>query len=111
MLSDAESQETLGRRALARGRRGIIVSVATAAVLGLAAAYLFFAFWNEQDPTEAGLIRSAWSLVGATFATGVVYFSIGGIERAQRRRQAGERLLQRAQRQRERASNHDQALR
>jgi hypothetical protein len=111
MLRDAESQETLGRRAMVRSRRGMTISVATAVVLGLVAAYLFYAFWSEKDLTEAGLVRSAWSLVGATFATGVVYFALGGIERAQRRRQAGERLLQRAQRQRERARVHDKALR
>jgi hypothetical protein len=87
------------------------VSIATSAALGLVASYLFYAFWSEQDVTEQGLVRSAWSLAGATFATGVVYFAVGGIERAQRRRQAGKRLLLRAERQRQRARGHDAPVR
>jgi hypothetical protein len=100
---DSEYLQMLGLRALSRSRRGFVLSLAIAGAGTIAAAALFMAFWNENDATESGATRAAWALLGATAAIGVVYFALGGLERAVRRRQAGERLLLRAARQRERS--------
>jgi hypothetical protein len=102
-LHDAQAQQALGERALVRARRGVALSVSVAAAAGVACALLSWAFWASRDATEAGLIRAAWSLVGATIAGGLVYLALGGIQRAMRRRDAGRRLILRAERQRQRA--------
>ena len=102
-LRDADRQQTLGERALARGRRGMWLSVTATLVFGALAVQLLAMYWAEPHVTDEGLLRAAWTLTGGTASLGLCYLASGGIQRARRRSDAGRRLLMRAERQRSRA--------
>lgn len=103
MLQDAENQEQLGRRALRAAFRQRIAAACLSLLAAIAAAALLSYSWVADDMTENGYMIASWALLGGTCALGVLYLATGSVRRAAQRREAGERLLKRAQRQRERA--------
>jgi hypothetical protein len=103
MMQDADRQEQMGRSAIAGAARNRRTAMAVTAIAALAALALLTYSWAAEDMTEQGFVLASWALVGGTTALGVLYLSMGAIRRAAVRKEAGERLLKRAERQRKRA--------
>lgn len=103
MLNDADNQEELGHRAILAAARQRVAAIVITALSAMAAVVLLYFSWVADDFSESGIVLASWALVGGTCALGVLYLATGSVRRVARRREAGERLLKRAQRQRERA--------
>lgn len=103
MLADAEDQQQMGRRAIARSRRDLWVAWVLSMVLVVVTAVCFWQGGTQRGYADEAANRAWWWMLGGTLALGAAYFVSGGIHRARQRSFAGRRLLLRAQRQLERA--------
>lgn len=102
-IHDADRQEQLGVRANAGSRRDMTLATVLVLAFSVMAALCMYFASRQRGHTEDAMMWSGWWVLGSTLAIGGVYFAIGGIERAVRRRTAGRRLLLRAKIQRSRA--------
>lgn len=102
-IHDADWQQHMGMRAKARSRRDMTLATGLVTAFSIVAALCMYFASRQRGNAEDAFMWSGWWVLGSTLAIGGVYLALGGIERAIRRRNAGERLLLRAKIQRRRA--------
>lgn len=102
-IHDADWQQHMGMRAKTRSRRDMALATGLVLAFSVIAAFCMYFASRQHGHAEDAIMWSGWWVLGSTLAIGGVYFAVGGIERAIRRRSAGERLLLRAENQRRRA--------